>query len=172
MFCLLLLLRTKVFHCRLPAALPSPHNIWGMLERWDLGILWYRALALHGPEGTGKRHPSLKAYSFSQCSSFSIISAPISWTSQGCEMGIVYYEQEHGYSIIEDLLLNHSLTNGFDPLGVWTELIIKRERFTVPLLIGYKIWTPRTKSLTDVMDNLQWRTLMDFTLCLTTKQVK
>lgn len=49
---------------------------------------------------------------------------------------------------------NHSLTNSFyELLGVWTELIIKRKRFTVPLLIGYKNCTPRTKSLIDVMDS-------------------
>jgi len=32
--------------------------------------------------------------------------------------GVGYYDREHGYSIIKDLLLNHNLTNGFEPLGL------------------------------------------------------
>lgn len=31
---------------------------------------------------------------------------------------VAYYQQEHGYFIIKDLLLNHNLPNGFEPLGV------------------------------------------------------
>lgn len=80
-FCLLFLLLAEVFHCMLPASLPSPCNIWGVLERWDLGVLWYRPCMVQ--RAIGKSCLYLRAYVCSQGRSFSIISAPIRlWNGQ------------------------------------------------------------------------------------------
>lgn len=154
MFCLLVLLLTEVFHRMLTAALPSLHNMRDVqkLRPWDtvvqrIGPAWSgRVLERDAHLLRPIPFPSAVVSQLFQLLSVELHKA-VKWA-------VVYYEWEHGYSIIKDLLLNHSLTNGFEPLGLWTELISERERFTVPLLIGYKIWTPRTKSLIDVMDNL------------------
>lgn len=151
---LLFLLLNEVFHCTFSTSLPSPHSIWGMLERWSLGYSGMKHWPCTVWKGIGKSCPSLKAYSFSSTAVSQLFQLLLAELHKAVKWEVVYYKQEHCYCIIKDLLLNHNLTNGFEALGVRIELIIKRERFAIPFLIGYKIWMPRTKSLTVMMDNL------------------